>query len=567
MSPSTLFRFLFFSLLFSCAAAVVPVLPVDSIKPGMKGTGYSVFSGTRPDPFQVEIIDVIHKTSPRRDLIVARLSGAGLEQTGVIAGMSGSPVYIDNRLVGAIAYAWPFAKEPIAGITPAAEMLKIWELPDSGSRGALRPVETDERLALNPAPVPIAISGLTSRLAEMIGPVLKRHGFIPVAGGMSRSEFDTADFVPGGAVGVALIDGDVRAAAVGTITCREGNRILGFGHPMFLAGAVRLPMTGGKIHTVLPSLEMSAKLFSPSRPIGAITQDRLTGISGVLGVEAPMIPVKVFLHSPTAADTYHFRVVDHQQLIPDFLSIGLLTTVLQTEGTMEECALATRVQLFFDRPGRSQVEIRHLFSGAEPLSEMMSKISAELYSLVENPVEAVKLRQVNVEMRFTTGRRVAQLISARPELTRVKPGETLNIFLRLRDYRGQETEHRIPIAIPAATPAGPLTINITSRDEFLAPELGSAEGGAQPKSLDRLLELLSESGREDELVIAGYVNKPGIKLHRAELFQPPPSIRMVLSAVRSVGEIQPIETSRLFKVIYPTERLIIGSATMEVEVK
>jgi hypothetical protein len=414
--------------------------------------------------------------------------------------------------------------------------------------------------------VPIAISGLNSRLEEIIAPVLNRHGFIPVAGGVSESEFDTADFVPGGAVGVALIDGDVRAAAVGTITYREGNRILGFGHPMFQAGAVRLPMTGGKIHTVLPSLNISAKMFSPSRPVGAITQDRLTGISGTIGIEAPMIPVQVNLHSPTTEDTYHFRVVDHPQLTPDFLTIGLLNTVLQTEGTMEECALETRMQLFFDRPGRNQVEIRHLLS-SEPLFEMMNKISSELLLLFDNPVEGVKLRAVKTDLRFTSGRKIAQLISARPELMSVKPGETLNIFLRLRDYRGQETERRVPILIPPATPAGGLTINITSRDEFLAQELGTADNVAQPKSLDRLLELLAESGREDELVIAGYLNKPGLKLNQAELFQPPPSISAVLSSIRSIGEVQPVGTSRLFKIVYPTERVNIGSVTMEVEVK
>lgn len=555
------------ALFFSCGSALPSIVPVDSLKPGMKGIGYSVFFGTTPERFEVEIIDVMHKTSPRGDLILARLSGAGLEHTGVIAGMSGSPVYIDNRLVGAVAYAWPFAKEPIAGITPAAEMIKIWDLPDSGTNGSRRPISPYERSSWDRPLVPIAISGMTSRLEGFITPVLNRYGFLPVTGGISSGGFDTADFVPGGAVGVALIDGDVRAAAIGTITHREGNRILAFGHPMFLAGAVRLPMTGGKIHSVIPSLVNSAKMFSPSRPVGAITQDRQTGIGGVIGLEAPMIPVQVHIQSPVTKDSYDFRVVDHEQLTPDFLTIGLTKTVLETEGLMEEYALETRLNLFFDQPGKNQVEIRHLFSGNEPIFEMMNKISAELELLYGKSVEVVKLQRVKADLRFTSGRRIAQLISARPELTVVKPGETLNIFLRLRDYRGREIERTVPIPIPTATPPGPLTINITSRDEFLAQELGSEGNVSQPRSLDQLLELLSESGREDELVIAGYVNKSGIKLNQSELSQTPPSIRRVLSSIRSIGEAQPIMVSRLFKVVLPTERVVIGSATMEVEVK
>ncbi|MCX7733045.1 MAG: hypothetical protein N2248_07795 [candidate division WOR-3 bacterium] len=545
----------------------LPIIPVDSLKPGMKGTGYSVFSGTKPEPFQVEIIDVMHRTTPRGDIILARLSGAGLEQTGVIAGMSGSPVYIDGRLVGAVAYAWAFAKEPIAGITPAGEMLKIWELPDTVKTGAVRQLGSGYRSELNLPPVPVALSGFSSRLEALVTPVLSRHGLVPVAGGIAGGD-DTAELVPGGAVGVALIDGDVRAAAIGTITAREGNRILAFGHPMFLAGAVRLPLTGGRIHSVLPSLNISAKLFSPSKPVGVVNQDRLTGISGIIGPEAPMIPVRVHIQSPVTDDSYRFRVADHEQLTPDFLPVGLIQTVLQTEGMMEDYALETRLDLIFARSGRNRVEIRHLFSGTEPLSQMMEKFSAELALLFGNPIEPVRLCEVRAELNFHPGRRICQLISARSERSQVQPGDSFGIFLRLRDYRGEETEKRVMLTIPPATPPGPLTLTFTSRDEFLNQELGDAGELAQPKSLDGLLLMLSESGREDELVIAGYVRRSGLRLsNQAELPQAPPSIQRVLGVPRSLGEVRQVPASRLFKTVVPLDRVVVGSATVEVEVK
>ncbi len=557
-----------FLLIVACRTVypVLPVIPVDSLKPGMKGTGYSVFSGTKPEPFQVEIIDVMHRTTPRGDIILARLSGAGLEQTGVIAGMSGSPVYIDGRLVGAVAYAWAFAKEPIAGITPAGEMLKIWELPDTVKTGAVRQLGSGYRSELNLPPVPVALSGFSSRLEALVAPVLSRHGLVPVAGGIAGGD-DTAELVPGGAVGVALIDGDVRAAAIGTITAREGNRILAFGHPMFLAGAVRLPLTGGRIHSVLPSLNISAKLFSPSRPIGVVNQDRLTGISGIIGAEAPMIPVQVHIQSPVTDDSYRFRVADHEQLTPDFLSVGLLQTVLQTEGMMEDYALETRLQLDFERQGRNRVEIRHLFSETEPLSQMMVKFNAELALLFGNPIEPVRLRNVKAELRFHPGRRICQLISARSERSQVMPGETLGIFLRLRDYRGEEMERMVSVPIPQAAPSGTLTLTFTSRDDFLNQDLGEGGEISKPKTLERLLEILSESGREDELVVAGIVQKPGLRFNQAEMPLVPPSVQKVLGATRSLGEVQQVPASRLFKTIIPFNRVVIGSAAIEVEVK
>ncbi len=555
-----------FAFALTPAYAEVTIMPVAEIKPGMKGSGYSVFSGTKPEKFQFEIIDVMHQTSPRGDLILARLSGAGLDNTGVIAGMSGSPVYIDGKLIGAVAYAWSFAKEPIAGITPAQEMLKIWELPDSGKTKAQNRTSPLERSNLNLPPVPLAISGFNKRLKEIITPSLTRLGFQPVAAGVVGDEIDTADLVPGGAVGVALLDGDVRAAAVGTITYREGNKILAFGHPLFLAGAVQLPMTGGRVHTVLPSLELSYKIFSPTRPIGIINQDRATGISGIIGPEAPLIPVNVHLHSSVNNDTYRFRVVDQEQLTPNFLPIGLINIILESEGLMEEYTIESRMRLWL-KPQEAPVEIRHIFTGADPLSAMFNKINTELTLLFDNPLEQLAINRVETDFHFTPGRKNAQLVSARPDRTRLKPGETLSVWLRLRDYRGDESEKEIAIPIPATTPTGTILITITSRDEFFTAEIARAGKTLEPTSLKKLLQLLSETGSEDELIVAGFLRTAGLTVGDKELPQPPPSLRQVLGASKSTGEIQPLVSSLLFKQVVKLDRVLIGSANFELEVK
>ncbi|MEO0071733.1 MAG: SpoIVB peptidase S55 domain-containing protein, partial [candidate division WOR-3 bacterium] len=310
--------------LVSFAFPKISILPVDSIRPGMKGIGRSVFSGTKVEEFEVEVLDVMRNVSPHRDIILCRLSGAGLEKTGVIAGMSGSPVYINNKLAGAVASTWSFAKEPVAGVTPAKEMLDIWDrerdsstrqsLPRAHRKGFLHFSRNDgarglgwkEKIktgkgglgeaewGMTHLPLPLTISGFNPAIKEIAQPILAQYNLTLVgATGSAPNTLDTANLIPGGAVGVGLIDGDVRLAAVGTITHREGNRILAFGHPLFLAGDVALPMTGGVIHSVLPSMELSFKIFSPSPPIGVITQDRESGVSGLIGPLPPMVPISV----------------------------------------------------------------------------------------------------------------------------------------------------------------------------------------------------------------------------------------------------------------------------------
>ena len=322
---------------FAVALAGIPIMTVDELKPGMKGTGRSVFFGTEIKEFDVEVVDIMRHVWPRGDMILCRLSGQGLEESGLVAGMSGSPVYIDGKLVGAVSYAWSFAKEPLAGVTPAAQMLEIWNEPDrsespGGSRSG-RTARSGGLAGLSALPLPVALSGFTPALAELVGPALKGFDLLPVgAAGVLGATADTSALVPGAAVGVALVSGDVQLSGIGTLTCREGNRILAFGHPMSRAGNVRMPMVGGVIHSVVPSVASSFKLFSPTAPLGTINQDRLAGVGGYIGPVPAMLPVTAVVSSPSGLDTYRFRIVEQEQLAPTLAAVGLTDVVYQTEG-------------------------------------------------------------------------------------------------------------------------------------------------------------------------------------------------------------------------------------------
>jgi len=568
---------------FAVAVARIPIMTVDQLKPGMKGTGRSVFFGTEIKEFGVEVVDVMRQVWPRGDLILCRLSGQGLEESGVVAGMSGSPVYIDGRLIGAVAYAWSFAKQPLAGVTPAAQMLRIWneqdrsESPRGGRSG--RVSVKSGHAGLSALPLPVALSGFTPALAEVIEPALREFGLSPVgaAGTASSASWDTSNLVPGAAVGVALIDGDVRLSGIGTLTCREGNRILAFGHPMFQAGSVRMPMVGGVIHSVLPSVASSFKLFSATGPVGTVNQDRLAGIGGEIGPVPEMLPVLAMVSSPSGTDTYRFRIIEQEDLAPLLAAVGLTDIVYQTEGSLEEMTLASRMTVRFRPPAivnrqssivnPSDLVVEHRFSGTNPAADLFRAAKSELDVLLGNRFLPAPIAAIEFDLGFNPGRNLAYLLSARPNLARVRPGDTIRVTLSLRDYRGDDSELAIAVAIPGSTPEGRLRIVIAPRDSLLAFEATRAPAKLEPGSFADLLELFSQTGRENELVAAGFSEKPGLTLAGKELPVPPPSLRSVLLNPRSDEPVMATGESPVFRQAFRFDRVISGVAKLELEVE
>jgi len=566
--------------LIAGALASIPIMTVDQIKPGMTGTGRSVFFGTEVKEFGVEVVDVMHQVWPRGDMILCRLSGQNLEESGVVAGMSGSPVYVDGKLIGAVAYAWGFAKQPLAGVTPAAQMLRIWKEQDraqgAGGPRSGRMSGGSGPATLSTLPLPVALSGYTPALAELVEPALRKFdlALVGAAGKASALAADTSDLVPGAAVGVALIDGDVRLSGIGTLTCREGNRILAFGHPMLQAGNVRMPMVGGVIHSVVPSVANSFKLFSPTAPIGTITQDRLAGVGGNIGPVPEMLPVTAVLSSPSGLDTYRFRIVEQEDLAPMLAAVGLADVVYQTEGNLEEATLASRMTVRLSSVAKRQsgiladsLVVEHRFSGVNPALDLFKAVQSELDILFGNRFLPAPIAAIGLDLSFVPGRNLTFLLSARPDRTMVRPGDSVRIRLGLRDFRGEDSEHSITVAIPEPTPEGELRIVLAPRDSLLAMETMRAPGRLEPGSFAGLLELFSETGRENELVAAGFSTRPGLTLAGKELPAPPPSLRAVLLDPRSDEPVVATNESPVFRQAFRLDRVVSGVARLDLEVK
>src|SRR3954462_2618226 len=323
------------------AASDPRMLAVEDLRPGRKGIARTVFAGTEPQEFGVEILGVLPGfPGPHQSGIIARLSGNNVEKTGVFAGMSGSPVYIDGRLVGAIAFSFPFSKEPIAGITPIKQMIDIFErgagrnsggtqearkfsftelastdwkpnLPKPAVSGApfVAPVAANSPLIsllgqqLQPIATPVVFGGVSQETLALYAPQLQANGLLPVSGvgGAAAitplAPITEKTLAPGTSVSVQLVRGDYSNAASGTVTFRDGNRIYAFGHPFLSLGTSDMPMTEASVVTVVPNTNNSFKLAVPGQMVGIISQDRATGVFGSLGVAPKMIPVNITLHT------------------------------------------------------------------------------------------------------------------------------------------------------------------------------------------------------------------------------------------------------------------------------
>ena len=348
---------------------------VKDVRPGMKGVGRTVMRGTKLEEFEAEVLGVMRDVSPGRDMVLCRLKGCNLEHAGIIQGMSGSPVYIDGKLLGAVAFAWEFAKDPIAGITPFSQMIQYVRSSDrrtaaeskdpaagtvrtsalaplleglADARGADSPdpwvsvpVSGGGLAGMTPIVTPVAASGFSPRALSFLSERLRPLGMAPMAGGAAQEriirEEGDRPLVPGSPLSIAMVTGDFDLSAIGTVTHVEGNRVYGFGHPMLSLGACELPMMTGYIHTVYPRASVSMKMGSPLKVVGVIDTDVSTSVAGRIGPEPDMLPLTVKVKTSRYADaqTYHVKVVREPMMLAS-LVMAVTTNAIDTEGNLPE---------------------------------------------------------------------------------------------------------------------------------------------------------------------------------------------------------------------------------------
>jgi hypothetical protein len=572
----------------------------------MKGVARTVFSGTEPQDFGVEILGVLNGyTGPRQSTIIARLSGSNVDRTAVFAGMSGSPVFIDDKLVGAIAYSFPFAKEPICGITPIRQMIDIFEqqekkpkttearsisfsslakadwkpsLPKQSvaATSLIAPVASTSALAplmgqqIQPIATPVVFSGIKQETLSLFTNQLTESGLLPVSGVGGAApitpleSFNDNTLLPGSSVTVQLARGDYSIAAAGTVTYRDGQRIYAFGHPFLSLGSADMPMTESSVVIVIPNAYNSFKLAVPGRMVGAISQDRATGVFGELGHAPKMIPVKLNLHTSRGQDEqFSYELVSDEFLTPLLLNLTVFNSIAARERSIGEATISVDGSIAVS--GQSPIAIQRRFSSGNAALLAAGSIATPAAALLGSGFDNVNIKSITLNVVSSEEKNAATLERISLDRTEVGRGENVEIQAYVRTDSGKQFVERIPVQIPADAPSGQLMIMVG--DGATLQESSSAKSFV-PRELGQLVEAINKTKKNDRLYLRLLRPAPGVVIGSNELPNLPPSMVATLNNERTSGGYTPLLLSPVYeRELPPAEFVISGQQVIAVTVK
>ncbi|HWW16960.1 MAG TPA: SpoIVB peptidase S55 domain-containing protein [Candidatus Dormibacteraeota bacterium] len=468
------------------------IITVSQIHAGMRGVAYTVFEGVKPESMDVEVLGVLHNVNgPKGDIILVRLHGTKVEYTGVVAGMSGSPVYLDGKLAGALAFRiGEFSKEPIAGVTPIADMLEINALDRSPSEetSAVKPsvnsvagktAAPGEALALagsgqdsagnfanylKPIETPLVFNGFSEQAIQLFAPQFASAGIVPVMGaGSVSNDKQPEPLEAGSAISAILVRGDMDIAATCTVTYVDPQRLLACGHPLLQFGSVDLPMNKAEVLATLPSPLNAFKIVNTTEAVGTFVQDRHTGIMGVFDRQPQMIPVTLTIHSGTGSKEFHYEVLNNPRLTP----VALMVTVFNALHGVNEFGeeITYRLAGSIGVKGFPDVTMRNMFAPVEngqPAAMQAALSLGERFGRIyDNPYNAPAIAGVKLEFDLVRERRWARLESARTDVTEARPGQEITLETVLAPYRGERTVRQIRVKIPTSASKGTLRILVS----------------------------------------------------------------------------------------------------------
>lgn len=579
-------------------------MPVSEVKEGMRGTAQTVFRGAEPEEFKVEILGVVpNYIGPKQDMIIGRLSGANAERTFVFAGMSGSPVYINGKLVGAISYSFPFAKEPICGITPFEQMTSAVEqgptkkLASASSRtfsyadlmadkwlpsvttvpsGSLASgFSTNSALmavagqTFSPIATPLTFSGISQKTLDAYQPLLRQAGLLPISASASGSSItpmkaaDATTLVGGDSVVVALSRGDVQIAAAGTVTHRDGNKIYAFGHPFFSLGSANLPMLESHVVTVVPNANNSFKLAVPDALVGTMTQDRATGIYGLLGETPKMLPVKIRLTTSRGrTEEVNFESAFDELLTPLIVNVGMGNAVGASERSLGDMTVTVKGEIKVK--GEQSVRIDRRFAGTQASAMAGASVAAPMAAIMRANFPGAEITNITLDLAATDGSKTAVVDQVAVDRSQARPGETVELTVTQRTQNGTLFTQKVPFTVPVDAAAGSLTVvvgdgNAVSQNAVIAQ--------FTPRSAAELISTLNRLKRPDRLYAVITRTSTGAVIGSSELPNLPPSILATLNNDRTVGGTKATVNTVVADLEIPaTEYIVTGSQTITLEI-
>ena len=558
-----------------------PIMPLSAIRPGMKGIGRTVWSGTKIETFEVTVISVMKNFEPKRDIILTRLSGPAIERYGVVAGMSGSPVYIDGKVIGAVSLGWPFQKEAIAGVTPIEDMQATMNLPEVEHPGApagwrapeaeSAPGGADGRSAnpmgLLPIRTPLVLSGVPAETVKRLESRFAAHNLVPIQGGAGAAMLTPPgkdELQPGGAVGVSLVSGDLSMDAVGTLTWRDGDRFVAFGHPFMGLGDCALPIAPAFVHSVMPSLYVSFKLAAAGAPVGSMCQDRPPAILGHIGRPAQQFPVAIDI-KPNERDPvkpYHFKVSQVGPMTP-LLLLTLADSVITANGrTGGDQSFVTKLELKL--AGRAPLTYTNMFSTREDHMGAVMEMFTPVLQILTNKFEPVVIESVNLSIEAQERSREARIESVRLDHVELERGETAEAAVVLRTYGGQREAVRMKFAVPLDAQPGNAQLVVCDAQQGKSRAAARNPGHYQPTSLEGVINMGREERHNNEVVLQLMLPRDGVSYTGKELPRLPASALSVISASGLSGY-KSLQSE--VEVRQPTQHAVQGVETLEVRIR
>ncbi|HXM95166.1 MAG TPA: hypothetical protein VOA64_13095 [Candidatus Dormibacteraeota bacterium] len=534
------------------------ILPLSQVRAGMQGYSYTIFAGDKVEKFDLEVIGVMPNfLGPRQTIILVQLKGAKVEHTGVVAGMSGSPVYLEDKLAGALSLKLGvFTKEPLAGVTPIEDVLKpptesseqqaVWQhlsLPSEASTRTGLPSGS----VLEPIETPLVFSGFQPAAMQQFSSQLQGYGFVAAQGGTTAARPDDSHLVPGDMAGMVLVQGDASINSACTVTAVQADHVYLCGHPFLSLGDVQLPMARSRVLTTLSSDLASTKIVNVGGAIGTITGDHLTAVTGKLGSAPAMIPLELVLANGGAEKKLHFELINHPRLTPLLVALttfnGLTQNSLYGEGTTLH--LSGDIRLTDHTP----VQIDNTFAPGDvltpdglPIALTMQSIFTRLFN---NTFEPAKVERISLRVASMPGRKSFTIESAWLEKGEAAPGETIHVRILLRPYRGaariEETSLRVP---EQATRGTNLRVFVGDAELLNRASRGFAMPSAgAPGGLDQLIALLNRERRNDRVYVGLFMPTPTMLWEDKELPNAPLSEINIVDGHPNPGSVQVLRES------------------------
>jgi hypothetical protein len=551
----------------------MPIFPLREVRAGQHAIGKTVFSGSKIEEFQVEILGVLENVGPRQSIILARLSGGPLAQTGVMQGMSGSPVYINGRLLGAVALAFNFSKEPIAGIRPIEEMLAVGDAPAKqlAAQRVPRDIESFASKLIDIA-TPVSFSGFTAGTLEQFSPQLKKLGLEPRQGVSSGGKLPSklgapASLRPGDMIAVELLSGDLSIGAEGTVTAVDGKSIYAFGHQFMSVGNTELPFARAEVLTLLPNLSSSFKISSPLEWMGSITQDRSTSIYGELGRKANTIPLQITVKDGRRAPlSYHMQMIQDRVLSPYIAQTAVYSAMDATERTLGLASYSLRGGVEFVQ-GVPALKLDNTYAGDfnVPL-QASTGVASPLASILGAGFDALKIKSITLEIEASERKRLLQVDQVTASPKQVHPGDSVELSVTFTGENGLETQKSVHYRVPVGAPAG--TLNFTVSDGSMTNALDQQMAPSVPKSPTQLVSFLNNLRPNTNAYVRVWRTDPAFEVQGQDLPDPPPSVSLILSKAQAAQGTWLPRGSKIDELQIETGDVVVtGSKTAQVEVK